>query len=211
MSRSFTSASLLLIALALPTSLLACSSGDVAVGSSEQALKKQKNGAPTGNGTTCAWGDTPVASDGAVGSSPSTSVYKVGDSFKAPDGCNDCSCSAQGISCTLRGCPPGGGGTCAYDGKTYASGAGFPSSDGCNSCSCQADGSVVCTERACAPLAPCVKTGCSGEICSDQDLASTCLWQPSFACFATATCERQTNGQCGFRQTPALTQCLASK
>jgi hypothetical protein len=219
MSRtSFSSASLLFLTLAVvpPLGLLACSSGDVAVGSNEQDLKKQKNGSPTGNGTTCTWGDTPVASPGTSASSStasSTSSYSVGDTFKSPDGCNDCSCTAQGIVCTLRACatPPPSTGTCTYDGKSYASGATFPSSDGCNSCSCQSNGAVLCTERACAPIAPCLKTGCSGEICSDQNVASSCIWTAKYACYTTAICERDPSGACGFRQTPELTQCLASK
>ena len=206
-----------LAALACTTALAAtaCSSGDVPVGSSAQELKKKPNGGATGDGTTCSWDDA-VRHDVATGATTTTPApngpYKVGDTFKSLDGCNDCSCSAQGILCTLRACAPQpGGGTCSYGGKTYAAGASFPSTDGCNGCGCQSDGSVVCTERACAP-APndCKKTGCSGNICSDQDVASTCEWQASYACYQTATCERQASGQCGFTQTPALTQCLAA-
>jgi hypothetical protein len=145
--------------VALTTSLVSvagCSSGDIAVGSTEQALQKTKNGAPTGNGQTCSWDDT-VSHDATTGATTTTPApngpYKIGDTFKSSDGCNDCSCTAQGIACTLRACAPGGGGTCSYNGKSYTAGAGFASSDGCNSCSCQADGSVACTEKACAPVA----------------------------------------------------------
>lgn len=62
----------------------------------------------------------------------------------------------------------------------------------------------------CVPMSPCVRTGCSGQICADQHRVSTCEFRPEYACFASATCERQTNGQCGWTQTPALTSCLAS-
>lgn len=210
-------AAILFVTLSATTALTisACSSGDVPVGSSSQALKKTPKGNATGNGTTCSWEDT-VSYDVATGKETVTpnpnGEYKVGDTFKSSDGCNDCSCTAQGIACTERACDPGpGGGTCSYDGKTYAAGQSFKSTDGCNSCGCQADGTVACTEIACAPAQACKKTGCSGQLCSDQDVGSTCEWNESYACYATATCARQANGQCGFTQTAELTSCLASK
>jgi hypothetical protein len=43
--------------------------------------------------------------------------------------------------------PPGG--TCEYDGATYAVGDTFKSSDGCNDCGCNADGAVYCTLKLC--------------------------------------------------------------
>ena len=62
----------------------------------------------------------------------------------------------------------------------------------------------------CVPeQAPCVKTGCSGHVCSDHDVITTCEFRPEYACYQQATCERQGNGQCGWTQTPALTACLA--
>lgn len=200
--------------LSLPLSLatIGCSSGDVAVGSTQQAIKKTPSGGATGNGATCSWDDAVSSTGGGTTTTPSSSApYKVGDTFKSADGCNDCSCTAQGIACTLLACAPGGGGACAYGGKSYASGASFPSTDNCNTCSCQANGDVLCTERACAPApGDCKKTGCSGEICSDHDLASACLWTAAYACYQTATCERQASGQCGFTETAQLTQCLAT-
>ncbi len=61
-----------------------------------------------------------------------------------------------------------------------------------------------------APLAPCVRTGCSGQACADQQMITTCDWKPEYACYQQATCERQADGSCGFTQTPALTACLGS-
>jgi hypothetical protein len=61
------------------------------------------------------------------------------------------------------------------------------------------------------PVAACRKTGCSGQICADQDMVSTCEFRPEYACYQAATCERQANGNCGFTQTPSLAACLASK
>jgi hypothetical protein len=55
----------------------------------------------------------------------------------------------------------------------------------------------------------CYIGGCSSQICSDQpDAVSTCEFREEYACYRTAKCERQTNGQCGWTQTTALTMCL---
>ncbi len=57
--------------------------------------------------------------------------------------------------------------------------------------------------QACAP------TGCSGQVCGNASVTTTCEVRPEYQCYRTATCEAQTNGLCGWTQTPALTQCLA--
>ncbi len=99
----------------------ACSSGEIAVGASAQALQKQKDGTPTGNGAACDW-DLPVSSDpGATGDSAPAGTSKVGDNFKAPDGCNDCTCTAQGIACTERAC--GGNVVCTDDARQCPDGS----------------------------------------------------------------------------------------
>ncbi|MBX3192198.1 MAG: hypothetical protein KF819_34735 [Labilithrix sp.] len=73
---------------------------------------------------------------------------------------------------------------------------------------------TVCVEKPtgaeCVPQPPCVKTGCSGHVCSDRSVITTCEFRPEYACYQQATCERQANGQCGFTQTPALQACLAN-
>jgi len=56
--------------------------------------------------------------------------------------------------------------------------------------------------------APCRRTGCSGELCSNQNVISACLWRAEYACFSEATCERQANGSCGWTQTPGYLQCI---
>jgi hypothetical protein len=58
--------------------------------------------------------------------------------------------------------------------------------------------------------AACRPTGCSGQICSDQDAASTCEYREAYACYKTAECKRQASGQCGWTQTTALAQCLSA-
>lgn len=56
----------------------------------------------------------------------------------------------------------------------------------------------------------CVVTGCSGEICADEDMASDCQYQPEYACFAEhGICERSAGGTCGWRDTDELEACLA--
>jgi hypothetical protein len=57
-------------------------------------------------------------------------------------------------------------------------------------------------------LKPCMKTGCSSQVCSDQEVITTCEFRPEYECYKRAICERQRNGECGFTQTPELTACL---
>lgn len=58
-------------------------------------------------------------------------------------------------------------------------------------------------------MKPCVKTGCSGQICAEETMMSTCEYRAEYECYKKATCERQANGNCGFTKTPELTSCLA--
>ena len=58
------------------------------------------------------------------------------------------------------------------------------------------------------PVTQCRATGCSSQVCSDQDVITTCEFRPEFACFRVARCERQTGGQCGWTMTPELQACL---
>ncbi|MDO8521450.1 MAG: hypothetical protein Q7S52_05010 [bacterium] len=60
-------------------------------------------------------------------------------------------------------------------------------------------------------LGECVIGGCSGEICSDKpDMASICIYREEYACYRTATCERQLDGMCGWNKTKELESCLAN-
>lgn len=92
----------------------------------------------------------------------------------------------------------------------HAVGDSFPSTDGCNTCTCTQSG-IACTKMACSPPRDgCKVAGCSGQLCVEQedDGISTCEYREEYACYKTATCERQTNGQCGWTQTAALRRCL---
>jgi hypothetical protein len=57
----------------------------------------------------------------------------------------------------------------------------------------------------------CYVGGCSGQICSDeQGVISTCEWREEYACYRTAACEVQADGNCGWTQTTELQACLAN-
>jgi hypothetical protein len=58
----------------------------------------------------------------------------------------------------------------------------------------------------------CVVTGCSGEVCADQDQASICIWSPTFECYSLyGSCARQADGACGWTPTEDLQKCLEDK
>lgn len=56
--------------------------------------------------------------------------------------------------------------------------------------------------------AACRVTGCSGEICSDKEEFSSCVYREEFACYRDAVCERQADGNCGFTRTDVLEACI---
>jgi hypothetical protein len=57
----------------------------------------------------------------------------------------------------------------------------------------------------------CFVGGCSGQICSDEEgVASTCEWREEYACYQSATCEVQADGNCGWTQTSELQACLGT-
>ncbi|MGH9956353.1 MAG: DUF6748 domain-containing protein [Pyrinomonadaceae bacterium] len=58
---------------------------------------------------------------------------------------------------------------------------------------------------------PCFKTGCSKQVCADEEVITTCEWREEYACYQKARCERQSDGSCGFTKTPELTACLRGK
>lgn len=60
-----------------------------------------------------------------------------------------------------------------------------------------------------APLAQCRPTGCSGQVCSDEDIMTTCEYKEEYACYKSAKCERQASGACGWTETAELKGCLA--
>ena len=62
------------------------------------------------------------------------------------------------------------------------------------------------------PNPTCVKSGCSGTVCTAQgkEVITTCEFKPEYACYQNATCTRQADGACGWTKTAELDSCLAS-
>jgi hypothetical protein len=56
----------------------------------------------------------------------------------------------------------------------------------------------------------CIVGGCNGEICSDKEMASPCIYKPEFECYRNAVCEKQSDGSCGWTSTAELTACLGA-
>ena len=56
----------------------------------------------------------------------------------------------------------------------------------------------------------CRPAGCSAQVCSDRDdVVTTCEWRSVYECYQSATCERQSDGACGWTPTEELNACLA--
>jgi eight-cysteine-cluster-containing protein len=59
-------------------------------------------------------------------------------------------------------------------------------------------------------MAECKPTGCSGQVCADKAVITTCEWLPEYACYKSAKCARQADGKCGWTMSPELEACLKS-
>lgn len=58
----------------------------------------------------------------------------------------------------------------------------------------------------------CKTGGCSGELCLDaksEDIASICIYREEWACYKYAVCEKQSDGNCAWTQTPQYQSCIA--
>ena len=58
-----------------------------------------------------------------------------------------------------------------------------------------------------AEIPRCRPTGCSGTICSDRNLISTCEWKPEHGCYRYAICRRK-NGICEWDFTHRFNMCM---
>lgn len=56
----------------------------------------------------------------------------------------------------------------------------------------------------------CRVTGCSGEICSNKEVMSTCVYKPEYACYKQARCEIQSDGNCGFTLNTSVNACITN-
>ncbi len=55
----------------------------------------------------------------------------------------------------------------------------------------------------------CFVTGCSNQVCADEQTVTDCAFREEYICYQKAKCERQQNGQCGWTETRELVQCLS--
>ena len=56
---------------------------------------------------------------------------------------------------------------------------------------------------------PCVLTGCSGHVCADEAVITTCEYRPELACYSRlGICGRNAAGECGWQPTASLGACL---
>lgn len=92
---------------------------------------------------------------------------------------------------------------------------------------CQADAmtpaAIPCTPENCgdpvpplppgicvdAPTGKCQVSGCSGQICAPEPMASTCEWQPWYACYKLAKCGAYgADGACGWSDNDEFVACM---
>jgi hypothetical protein len=74
----------------------------------------------------------------------------------------------------------------------------------------EGDGTTECGNPEPPPSGECVVTGCSRHVCADEPVITTCEWFDRYACYRTASCERQADGRCGWTPTEELSACLAA-
>jgi hypothetical protein len=68
---------------------------------------------------------------------------------------------------------------------------------------------VITTTQDIREFGGCHIEGCSGQLCTDREgVNTTCEYMAEYACYGNAVCDRQSNGLCGWTQTPELTKCL---
>ena len=54
----------------------------------------------------------------------------------------------------------------------------------------------------------CKITGCSGQICWDEEVITTCEFKAEYECFKKAICEKQKDGKCSWTKTPEYESCI---
>ena len=61
-------------------------------------------------------------------------------------------------------------------------------------------------------MGDCEIGGCSGTACSEpgKQVITTCEYKAEYACYQSAQCTRQADGNCGWTQSPELQACLAN-
>jgi eight-cysteine-cluster-containing protein len=135
--------------------------------------------------------DATPPTDGATAGSP-CEVEKCGPAPGMPNGdCGDGTMSGPSGRCLHNG-----DGSCGWEILECANGGG---------------GTV---EPEPQPIVGegCQVGGCSGTLCTKkgEDVVSTCEWREEYACYRSAECKVQTDGNCGWTQTEELKGCLAA-
>ncbi len=51
------------------------------------------------------------------------------------------------------------------------------------------------------PVTPCLITGCSRQLCQEEEAVTTCEWQEEYSCLTYAKCAPQDSGKCGWTET----------
>lgn len=134
-----------------------------------------------------------------------TAICERGDTgscrWRPTDELHGCLARAAGMSAPDGGPSAGMRGS----GSGLASDAGVPNGGGGGSGGSGGDGSG----GGGGGSADCRQTGCFGELCSDRDVEGTdCQWQDAYACYYSTTCERQSDGRCGWTPTDWLDACI---
>ena len=109
--------------------------------------------------------------------------------------------AAAGAAAGTGSAAGAGAGTSAGTGSAGGTGAGTGATAGA--------GGGAGTGDAGSGLA-CTRAGCSGQLCAavGEEVNSDCDWREEYACYAAAECTAQSDGLCGWTQTPELRSCL---
>jgi hypothetical protein len=135
-------------------------------------------------------------------------TYDLGASFPSADGCNQCNCGVDGQAvCTLKAC------ICNYtdESRSWVS----QNADSCSAitfvCEKGSDAFFDSCGCGCQKRPACRVAGCSSQLCvgPDDDGISTCIFLPEYACYKDGICEAGSDGQCGWRDTPELNDCIS--
>ena len=54
----------------------------------------------------------------------------------------------------------------------------------------------------------CIITGCSGQLCAESEVITTCEYLPQYDCLSKSVCEIQPDGKCGWTPTLEFIECI---
>ena len=157
----------------------------------------------------CAWGET---CQGATYCPPGAYCLVAAGPGKCAPGVPQPEICGNGLDDDLDGLVDEDCGNVCPDGTTCAAGEVCEEQAVCPPCTYADPPCMMPCALAyvCVPAQPnpCVVSGCSGQICAPEPMASTCEWLPWYACFGLATCELQPYGQCDWTPNPEFKQCM---